>query len=316
MKVIVIGAVGTTAITIEMLNKHNFNIVGVLGHEPINKKRVSGLNDLKSLCAKLDLKYDGFRKINDKKHINWAKNKKPEIIFAVGFSQLLSKEWLQMTKHGCVGFHPTLLPIGRGRAPVAWAILEQNKAAANFFLMGEGADDGPIFVQEVFDIDKTDDAESFGLKLKIHIRKALDNWLPNLKNNIIQPIIQNESKATYYGKREPCDSLIDWSSKAYEIDRLVKASTVPHNGSFTFFKDKLVTIWKASISNNNNYKGTIGRVLLIDEGKLLVQCGFNTSLWIEKFEVIDNCKIKIGDKLGSLHNNKLDELINNLIWNK
>ena len=45
MKVIVIGAVGTTAITIEMLNKHNFNIVGVLGHEPINKKRVSALRD-------------------------------------------------------------------------------------------------------------------------------------------------------------------------------------------------------------------------------------------------------------------------------
>ena len=77
-----------------------------------------------------------------------------------------------------------------------------------------------------------------------------------------------------------------------------------------------MTIWKASISINNNYKGTVGRVLLIDEEKLIVQCGFNTSLWIEKFEVIDNSNIKIGDKLGSLHNNKLDELINNLIWNK
>ena len=221
-----------------------------------------------------------------------------------------------MTKYGCVGFHPSYLPIGRGRAPVAWAILEQKKAAANFFLMGEGADDGPIFVQEVFDIDNTDDAESFGIKLKLHIIKALDSWLPNLKNRILRPIVQDESKATYYGKREPCDSLIDWSSNAFDIDRLIKASTIPHNGSFTFIKDKLVTIWKSSICINDNYKGTVGRVLLIDEGKLLVQCGFNTRLWIEKFEVMDNYNIKIGNKLGSLHNNKLDELINNLIWNK
>ena len=316
MKVIVIGAVGTTVLTIEMLLKHKFNIVGVLGHEPANRKRVTGLNDIKSLCYKHNLEYDGFRKINDKKHIDWAKDKTPEIIFAVGFSQLLTNEWLIMSKFGCIGFHPTYLPKGRGRAPVAWSILEQKKAAANFFLIGEGSDDGPIFVQEVFDIDDNDDAESFALKLKLHIRKALDKWLPKLKNGIINPILQDESKATYYGKREPCDSLIDWSFNACDIDRLIKASTVPHDGSFTFFKDKLVTILKAKISTTNNYKGTVGRVLLIEEGKLLVQCGFGTSLWIEKFEVEENCKINVGNKLGTLHNNKLDELINNLIWNK
>ncbi len=68
--------VGTTALTIEMLYKHGFNIVGVLGHQPINKKRVSGLVDLSSLCEKLNIEYQGFQNINKIEHITWAKSKK------------------------------------------------------------------------------------------------------------------------------------------------------------------------------------------------------------------------------------------------
>ena len=49
----------------------------------INFNRGSGLNDIKSLCIKLNLKYDGFRKINDRKHIDWAKDKTPDIIFLI-----------------------------------------------------------------------------------------------------------------------------------------------------------------------------------------------------------------------------------------
>ena len=37
MRVGVIGAVGTTKLTLEKLVEHGFNVVGVLGHEPKNR---------------------------------------------------------------------------------------------------------------------------------------------------------------------------------------------------------------------------------------------------------------------------------------
>ncbi|MBK6365637.1 MAG: formyl transferase [Saprospiraceae bacterium] len=249
MKVLVIGAVGTTALTIKMLHKHNFEIVGVLGHDPLNKNRVSGLNDLRTLSKELGIDYFPYQKINDEDIIHWGKSKVPDIIFAVGFSQLLNNEWLSLAPMGCIGFHPTNLPAGRGRAPIAWSILENEKAAANFFLIGSGADDGPVFVQESFDITKDDDAESIVPKLKEAIETALNRWLPELKKGIFNPLKQDESKATYYGKREPCDSLIDWNSDASSIDRLIKASAKPHPGAFTFCKEKIVTVWKSRINN-------------------------------------------------------------------
>ena len=86
-----------------------------------------------------------------------------------------------MPKLGCIGFHPTLLPKGRGRAPLAWLILKEKKGAASFFLMDKKADSGPVFVQEPFEIEDNDDASRVEKKIEIAIEKALDKWLPELK---------------------------------------------------------------------------------------------------------------------------------------
>ena len=80
--VIVIGAVNSTAVILTKLKEHNFNVVGVLGHEPKNAENVSGWYDLKSLANKYDIDYYGFKGINDSEYIEWAKSKKPDIIFS------------------------------------------------------------------------------------------------------------------------------------------------------------------------------------------------------------------------------------------
>lgn len=185
-----------------------------------------------------------------------------------------------------------------------------------FFLMGDSADSGPIFVQEKFELDENDDTESFAVKLREAIIKALDNWLPKLRVGMWNPKPQNEVLATYYGKREPCDSLIDWSKHASIIDRLIKASTSPHPGAFSFFNLHLIKVWKSRVNIDNIYKGTIGRILLIENNSLLIQCGQDSTLWVDKYETENSIRLKIGDKLGNYEQNKMDEYINNLVWKK
>ncbi|MCI2227550.1 hypothetical protein MC378_00095 [Polaribacter sp. MSW13] len=297
-KILVIGAVQTTAITIEMLTKHKFNIVGILGHEPNNIERVSGWSDLRTIANTNNLDYLGFKKINDNECVNWAVEKKPDIIFAVGFSQLLYNVWLQMPKLGCVGFHPTRLPEGRGRAPLAWITLEKKKGAASFFLMGEGADDGPIFTQSFFDVEENDDASKIEKKIGEHIKIALDNWLPELKNGNWNPIPQNHSLASWYGKRGPEDGWLNWGDSAKNLNRLIKASSKPHPGAYTYFNDSKVVIWKSQIENSIAIKGVVGRVLLINEDKgYLIQCG-DGLLWLYDLEFEFDNTLKVGDKLG------------------
>lgn len=298
--IIVIGAVNTTAKIIEKLFEFGFNVSGILGNEPKDTNLVSGFADLKSLANKLLIPYKGFIKINDEENINWAKNKNPDLIFAVGFSQLLHEEWFSVAKYGCIGFHPTVLPIGRGRAPLAWITLEKTHGSATFFLMGKGADDGPIFIQSVFEVEEDDDATSVEKKILQHIDIALNSWLPELKNGVWNPIPQSESLASYYGMRKPEDGLINWNDDAYSINRLIKASTNPHPGAYTYFKDQKIFIWKSELENNLSIKGIVGRILINDSNKLLIQTGRGL-LWILDYTFPPNSsemRMNVGDKLG------------------
>jgi methionyl-tRNA formyltransferase len=309
MNIGLIGAVKSSEIVLLSLIKHKFNIVGVLGFNPENKANVSGWIDLKKTSGKHNISYSDYQKINDEKHIEWMKSRKPDILFAVGFSQLLSKEWLDMPKLGCIGFHPTCLPQGRGRAPLAWLILEEQAGAASFFLMGEGADDGPIFIQEPFDVESDDDAFSVENKICNAIEIALDKWLPKLKAGEWNPVSQDETLASWYGKRTPSDGIINWNMSAYSIDKLIKASSKPHPGAYTFFNDKKIFIWKSSIEEKLFIKGVIGRILLQQNAKYLIQCGEGL-LWIDDIEGDES--LKIGDKLGYNIEKEIYELKNKL----
>lgn len=297
-KVLVIGAVSSTKHTLYQLNKYGFDIVGVLGHEPLNKNLVSGWVDLKDHSKKLSINYKGFNKINDFENIIWALDKKPDLIFAVGFSQLMSQEWLEMPSLGCIGFHPTLLPKGRGRAPLAWITLEKSFGSATFFLMGNGADDGPIFIQKIFQVEDNDDAKMVENKIETAIISSLDEWLPRLKKGLWEPIPQDEDNASWYGKRSIEDGIINWQNSAYYINRLIKASSKPHPGAYTYFKDNKLIIWKSEIEYNIAIKGVVGRILLTDKIKgFLVQCGEGL-IWINDLEFESSMKLNIGEKLG------------------
>lgn len=307
MKVGVIGAVGTTIVTLEELIKHGFEVVGVMGHEPDNPSGVSGLKDLKSFSESCGLDYSGYKKINDPKHLEWMRSRNPEIIFAVGFSQLLNQDWLGLAPKGCIGFHPTLLPYGRGRAPIAWQILEARNGAASFFQMGLGADDGAIHAQCPYVLDPEDDAETIIPKVQAAIREGLGNWLPKLKMGCWNPVEQDHSKATYFGKREPSDGLIDWTKSAVEIDRLIKASCRPHPGAFTILGTNLIKIWKSKVVTDSKITGVIGRVLSIQENEFLVQCGSN-HLLVKEFNNKGDKKIREGVKFESNFLGTTDEL--------
>lgn len=296
--IIVIGSVGSTAKTIERLVFHHLNVVGIIGYEPQDNSMVSGWTDLRSIAFNHGIKYKPYQKINDPEIIDWAKAFSPDIIFAVGFSQLLSNEWLEMPKLGCIGFHPTLLPKGRGRAPVAWLILKEKKGAATFFLMDEGADSGPIFVQEPFEIEANDDASCVERKIKVAIEKALDKWLPELKKGIWEPKSQNELDASWYGIRKPEDGLIDWNQDAMDIDLLIKAANTPHPGAYFYFKRHQIIVHQSLVERTLNIHGVVGRVLLTDDLKgYLVQCG-NGLIWINDLEFNDSITIRVGNKLS------------------
>ena len=309
MNILVIGAVNSTKWTIESLIEHDFKVVGVLGLMPQKKNHISGWYDLNSMCSRYGLDYYGYEDINDDESFLWANERNPDIIFAIGFSQLLKPRWISLPKYGCIGFHPTLLPSGRGRAPLAWLILDDAPSAVSIFLIEEGADSGPVFVQEPFKVEPKDSAAGVEGKIEKAFYSAMNKWLPLLSQGEWNPQSQDELGASWYGLRKPEDGVIDWNRSAIDIDRLVRATSRPHPGAYSFYRNSRVIIWDCTLEKDSKIKGVVGRILKIDSKKgTLVQCGKH-HLWINNLEWIDDRhELRVGQKFGFSVENEIYNL--------
>lgn len=298
------GSVGSSHRTLQGLLRHGANLVGVLGLSPEAATKVGGYCRLDDVALNAGIPYVEFRNINHPTVVQTVRIWAPDLLFVVGLSQLVKSELLRVPRLGCVGFHPTLLPEGRGRAPVAWLILDRRPGAATFFLMDEGVDSGPILAQEPFLVCERDYASDVVERLERAIDAALDRWLPHLLAGEWYPRAQRHVVASYNGRRVPEDGLINWACTAEEIHALIRASSRPHPGAYTYFNGYKVIIWRAEIELEMPFRGVIGSVVCADVQRgCLIQTG-NGLLWLTEVEFAPRPspgtapRIQVGVKLG------------------
>jgi methionyl-tRNA formyltransferase len=299
MKTALIGGVGSTRLALDKLLQHGFTPHCVYGFEPEDSTHVSGYVSLADASRACRIGYQPFRRIND--HAEDIAEQRYDLIFVIGLSQLVSEQIIASARLGCIGFHPTLLPRGRGRAPLAWLVLEQQLGAANLFLIEGSADSGPIFKQVPFSVAPEDDAAMVESKALQALATAFDHWLPELARGVWDPHEQDETLVTEYGVRKPEDGWIDWHAKAVAIDRLIKAAAHPHPGAYSFVGDKRLIVWSSEPDMHTPIRGVIGRVLKIDENDApLVQTG-DGLLRLTRYAVEDGSQLKVGMLLGFYH---------------
>lgn len=297
-RIILIGSVNSSLKTLEKLIEHQLDIVAVLGLHPDAAANVSGYCDLKELSENNEIPFQYFTKVNDAAIVEFVQLKSPDLVFVVGLSQMIREELLAISKYGVIGYHPTRLPEGRGRGAIAWIILGKVQGAASFFKMDEGMDSGSIWSQVNYEVQDNDDASSVVHQILKAIEKALDSVLPDLKKGIFITAPQDESKATYLGKRNPEDGVIDWNQSAASIDQLIRATTKPLPGAYTYLGTKKVIVWKASISEITNHLGVVGRIVIADENSgVHVQTGEGL-LKLKHIEGIEIDALRVGQTLG------------------
>ena len=320
MRIVVAGAVSSTRLTLEALIRHGADVAGVLQLRGESSHTVTGFDSLDDVAGPAGIPCVTFRNINDDEIVEQVREWQPDLMFVVGLSQLVREDMMAIPKLGSVGFHPTFLPAGRGRAPLAWLTLDSGPGAASFFLIDDGIDSGPILVQEPFEITPDDYAGDVGLKLLDAMTRALDRWLPELLAGKWDPKPQSEVLATYNGRRGPDDGLIDWTRSAIEIHSLVRAASVPHPGAYTWLDDRKLIIWRADVETHLPWRGVPGRILLThpDRGAL-IQTG-DGLLWLTEITWADSGEpctaaeaLRVGTKLGLVLQDEVAALKSRLV---
>ena len=169
-------------------------------------------------------------------------------LFIIGWSQIASPSILTLPRLGALGMHPTLLPEGRGRAAIPWAILKGLKeTGVSLFKLDVGLDTGPILSQIHIPLDPTTTATELYAKVNSAHALLMREAFPMLRDGVVTFAPQDESRATVWPGRTPADGEIDLNGSVWEAERLVRATTHPYPGAFVWYHGQRRSIWKARV---------------------------------------------------------------------
>lgn len=216
-----------------------------------------GYADLGPLAATRGIPVVYIRSIKTEAAQNLLRESAPDYLMIVGWSELAPPALLDIprSKHrgaarhtaayGCIGMHQTLLPEGRGRAPIPWAIIKGLKrTGVTAFLLEEAADAGGIIDQIQIPIDATETATTLFGKARLAHAELGARLGRKIAARALSWIDQDERLASTWPRRRPEDGRIDFTRTAVEIDRLVRALTIPYPGAFFLWVDEKIRVHK------------------------------------------------------------------------
>jgi methionyl-tRNA formyltransferase len=149
--------------------------------------------------------------------IDKLKALKPEFLLVVAFGRILPQELLDLPSLAPVNLHASLLPLYRGAAPMAWAIINgERETGLTTMLMSAGLDEGDILLTAPHRIMDDDTAESLGERLSAAGGPLLVRTLRGLREGTVRPRPQ-EGEPSYAPPLRKEDGRVDWSGTAIEI---------------------------------------------------------------------------------------------------
>ena len=214
--------------------------------------RKSGRIHVDEFCARHDIDLLKVKSVNDDEVVDAVRKHRLDWLFIIGWSQIARRPILEAPRSGVIGMHPTLLPEGRGRAAIPWAILNGlQETGVTMFKLDEGVDTGPIVAQQKVAIARDETATTLYKKVVLaHDRLIRDVWSELVADRIVlRP--QDSSLASEWPARRPEDGMIQPQMDVACAERLIRATTHPYPGAFWKETGDVLRIWRGVIGKEN-----------------------------------------------------------------
>ena len=193
MKTVFIGAVEISYRCLEEILSLGVDVRAIFTVNDQKKLNISGCIPFDGLASKRAIPIYKVNSVNDKENIKRIEEIGPDIIFVIGWQQLISSSILGIPKRGSIGMHSSLLPKYRGHAPVNWAIINgEKKTGITMIYLNECADKGDIIGQKEVDIEFEDTCKTIYDKLTLKARELLRENIDGIRRGSIKPIKQKD----------------------------------------------------------------------------------------------------------------------------
>lgn len=236
---------------VQSLLEAGYDITAIFTH-PDNANENHFFGSVARLAAEQGIPVYAPDDVNHPLWIERIREMAPDVIFSFYYRNLLCNDIISIARAGAFNLHGSLLPKYRGRAPLNWVLVNGEKeTGVTLHRMVDRADAGNIIAQRTVAIDDADAAMSLHYKLRDTAQALLRDALPAISKGDFKETAQDESKATYVGRRTPEDGRLDWDRPAAELHNLVRAVSDPWPGAFGYVGANKFIVWKSRLHNDN-----------------------------------------------------------------
>src|SRR2546421_236283 len=204
--------------------EQGFPIQAVLTLRSEIATRKSGAGDYASLCRDFDVPFFEIASVNETQSLGLLSSLHLDVAFVIGWTELVRPECLRLARLGMVGAHASLLPHGRGRAPINWALIRGLETTGNSLMwLSEGVDCGDVIDQVTIPITPYDTCSSLYEKVAESNRAMILRLIPRLQAGARPGAAQSEVNEPPLQRRRPDDGNIDWSISSRQVYDFVRA---------------------------------------------------------------------------------------------
>ena len=232
--------------SLRLLAQH-YPIAGIVTQpdRPAGRGRVLTPPPVKTLALELGLPVIQPEKLRQPEAMAQLQLWQPDLIVVAAFGQILRPAVLDLPPWGCVNVHASLLPRGRGAAPINAAILDGDReTGVTIMRMDPGVDTGPLLSQSAIPLLPDDTTESLTTRLAALGAELLLETLPGYLSGAIQPQPQDDALATYAPMLKKEDGLLDFTQPAEALARRVHAFN-PWPGAFLLWQEQPLKVHRA-----------------------------------------------------------------------
>jgi len=248
-----VAAIGRTELlfdSILQLAKRGHRIVLIITSTTSQYQYGKNEDDFEKLARELGTDFLVCEKISSPQVHELIQKTAPDIAISVNWKTIIPQEILDLFPHGILNAHAGDLPRFKGNAVRNWALVSgEEDIALTIHKMSTGLDAGPVLLKKRCPIQEDTTIGDLYRFVETTVPLLFTEAVDGLENGAItlqeQPTDPGLSLRCY--PRLPVDSEIDWKEPAEQIDRLVRASSEPFTGAYSFIGTERITIWKAHV---------------------------------------------------------------------
>jgi methionyl-tRNA formyltransferase len=233
---------------LQALLERDVPIEAVITLRPEVATKRSGGGDYRGLCERFGVPLHEVDSINDHTAVALLRRLDLDLVFVIGWTQILRPEVLKQARVGMIGAHASLLPADRGRAPINWALIRGASTTGNtLFWLNENVDAGAIIDQVSIPISAYDTCDTLYRRVAAANRDMILRVLPQLMAGEHPGRAQDLPPTPPLPGRRPEDGLVDWNRPSIDVYNFVRALTRPYPGAFSYHGSERFTIWQCGL---------------------------------------------------------------------